>query len=501
MLLTNREWSERRLSRSRERRDTHSSPAFLGSSLLLSCEEIAMNLRVCPPAPARPRDPRTKRPSHSTVYLLSCAAALLLMGCTILRFNDAGRMKVATEAKASAADLSGSAGAVFGPMEENLDAVRDTQNGLRDLSNKYRFETFRDVFVEYSADDVAESLIEAFSDRADTIAAVDERAKGAAMAVNAALDRQDAITKANNETVADKTKLEEALQRVKQRLDFIDVVFANLDKLDQLSGKAGLADGLSSLATGAHNSDVDDLVAKAKAAIGKVDSDERVAAAGKLLKQAVQEVASSEQSRVLEMKRHLTEITRFKSDFDARERLSVCVLLVKVIGDLHPALKTQKTKFEGLVKNLRAEASGDNPRYDCFKDFPADPEHWVEADRRQRVARAWEGRTLAGFVVADVTREDVKISPATSPRLVASLGVFLFYEREYFERVSLDLAREQHRHSVRLSKTNAQERAQLVNQLAQGLEVYYQGGIKPEVLAQLLLMAGQVGALSFIGAQ
>jgi hypothetical protein len=145
--------------------------------------------------------------------------------------------------------------------------------------------------------------------------------------------------------------------------------------------------------------------------------------------------------------------------------------------------------------------SGGTPRYDCLQVLSTEPEKWGQVDRRERVKAAWKGGTLAGYVGADVTRQDVKAFPATSPRLVATLGILLFYEREYFETVSWDLAREQHRYSVRLSKANAQERAQLVNQLAQGLEVYYQGGIKPEVLAQLLLMAGQVGALSFIGAQ
>jgi hypothetical protein len=351
--------------------------------------EVGMNLRIwsaMTPAPASTREYRTQRAwPRGTALLLSCAAAILITGCSTLRLHDAGRLKTATEAKTSAGDLSGSAGAVFGPMEENLDAVRETQKTLRDLSNKHRFETFRDVFVEYSADELAQNLIGALSARAATIKAVDARAKDAATEVNAALDRQDAITKANNEAVADKTTIEAALQRVNMRLDFVDKVFANLDKLDQLAGKTGLADGLPSLAAGAKDAGVDDLVAKAKAAIGKVDSDERVAAAGKLLKQAVQEVAASEQSRVLEMKRHLAEIGRLKSDFDARDRASVCVLLANVIGDLHPALENRKAQFEEMVLDLRAMESGGTPRYDCLQVLSTEPEKWGKADRRERV--------------------------------------------------------------------------------------------------------------------
>ncbi len=109
-----------------------------------------------------------------------------------------------------------------------------------------------------------------------------------------------------------------------------------------------------------------------------------------------------------------------------------------------------------------------------------------------------KGNTLAQYVAEDL---DKNKSNGKSPELVASLGILLFYERQLFDDARWLLVRESHRHSIRISRINVQQRTILVHQLAQGLEIYYQGGIKPEEVANIALLAGQVGALGFIGTQ
>jgi hypothetical protein len=84
---------------------------------------------------------------------------------------------------------------------------------------------------------------------------------------------------------------------------------------------------------------------------------------------------------------------------------------------------------------------------------------------------------------------------------VAALGILLFHEGPFLSGARLDLEQARHRHSIRLSALSAQQRVDLVHQLSEGLEIYHRGGIKPETVAELLLMASQVGALGFIGAQ
>jgi len=444
------------------------------------------------------------RPLRSMVALL-CAASTLVTGCGLLRLHDPGRLKTVSEARATAADVSGNAGAVFGPMEDNLDAVRDTQRTLRDLSNKHRFETFKATLTEQSAQDLAREVTAALEARTDTISLVETGAADAARAVNEALDRQKRIADASKETVSDKSSLDDTLKRLKARLDWLDKVFAGLDSIGELAGGAGLADAGPAVATAA-GTVPPDLLAKAEKALDGVDKDPNVVAATKLLKDAVQEIAASEQTRVVEMKRHVAEIARLAREFRERDRIAICTLVPKIPGELLPALPKRTTTnevdkdteaFEQAVTKLAKLEVGGTARYPCLALFKDPPEKW-EMPQRQAVADDWKGGTLAKFVAADLKRNGLS---ATSPRLVAALGVLLFHEREYFETVRWDFAREAHRHSIRLSKVNAQERSQLVSQLAQSLEVYYQGGIKPEEVAQLALLAAQVGALIFIGVQ
>lgn len=434
--------------------------------------------------------------SAGFLIVIGCGMAALLAGCESFRLHDAGRSDAANQANTIAGELSGNAGAVFGPMEDNLDAVAETQKTLRDLSNAQRFETFKAVLSNKSADDLAGMVIDTLSSRVETIELVDKDAAAAAEEINAQLDRQKAITQANDETVASKSSIKEALDRIKKRLDWIEKINTNLDKIGGIAAGAGFDDALPSISD-ADKAAIDGLLAKAQAAIGAAEDDQRVAAAVKLLKQAVQEIAALEQARVIEMKRHLSEIERLRSTFETRDRISVCVLLIKAMGELYPALSSKKEPFEQLVSRLANMKAGSKSRYDCLEAFGGPPPSWpIKPERAAQVQKGWSGGTLANFVTADIgARQD----QATAPRLVAALSVLLFYEREYFETVRLDLAREDHRYSVRLSKVNAQERARLVQELAEALDVYYQGGIKPEEVADLFLMAGQVGALMFIG--
>jgi hypothetical protein len=247
--------------------------------------------------------------------------------------------------------------------------------------------------------------------------------------------------------------------------------------------------------------DIASLTKNAKDALGRVESDERVVAAIKLLQQTAQEIAAFEQSRVLEMKRHLAEINRLRADVTRRDHLAICLVLVRATGELYPALAGKpKTDFETAMKTVMNLEVGAAHRYACRDLFPDDPALWAFTEERKRQVQAdWTaGKTLAGFVAKDVATRKEK---ATAPALVAALGILLFHEREFLETVRWDLAREHHRHSIRLSRVNTQERAQLVSHLSQALEVYYQGGVKPEAIAELVLLAGQVGALTFIGVQ
>jgi len=50
-----------------------------------------------------------------------------------------------------------------------------------------------------------------------------------------------------------------------------------------------------------------------------------------------------------------------------------------------------------------------------------------------------------------------------------------------------------------LSEINLRQNIDLVHQITEALRIYYQGGIKPEEIAELIIMSSQVAALFLIG--
>jgi hypothetical protein len=100
-------------------------------------------------------------------------------------------------------------------------------------------------------------------------------------------------------------------------------------------------------------------------------------------------------------------------------------------------------------------------------------------------------------VPADGEESDKREGAAQLPVMVA---LILFVEAPLDLQADIDTATELHRHSIRLSQLNSQQRLEMVHQLAQALALYYEGGIRPEEVARLALAAGQVGALIGIAA-
>ncbi len=468
-------------------------------------------------------------------FVVIVMAPLILVACGAFRLHDAGRLETSREALKLSAELSIGGVAVFEPMEQNLDAVRSTQEKLRELTNKHELETFKIIVASMKADDIAKELVEVMNDRIELFESIEESQRNIAITINNGLDRQTSLKKFLNETIKDKTNLEEALKRVKARLVWVEKIVDNAaklrDKLDKESkndknkknGKERktVEESLTALKdttikNGGENKDkgnekiIRDLFSKAEAALKEVEDDKRVDAATKLILQLSQEIASIEQSRLIEMKRYLGEILRIKDSIIVRDKISVCELFVPALGKLYPVLRNEideeetdneeivtKVDIENLVGKLK-----NSGRYNClpiFKGpgaFEFDPN--IQDLWQHEEGEEVKGNTLAQYVVEDL---DKNKSNGKSPELVAGLGILLFYERQLFDDARWLLARESHRHSIRISKINAQQRASLVNQLAQGLEIYYQGGIKPEEVANIALLAGQVGALGFIGTQ
>jgi hypothetical protein len=445
-----------------------------------------------------------------------------------MRVHDAGRLETATETVTVSGELASASGNAFEPMEKNIDAVRATQTKLRAMTNQHEYETFRDILADLTVTEIAARLTDAMTDRDAIMVRLANAEKRAVTGVNEALDRQKHIAKLSKETTTKNPTLLDTVTRLTERIDWIDERLDLVAKLHSAVGKTGAGTAVASTvetldeSTVGDESKVREILANTKTALQEVENDQRVEQALELLREAGQEISAAEQERLLEMRRHLKEVRRLLESLRVRDRISVNELLLNAMASVYPALPPKsdgedepdgpKEEIDSLIAGLVKSGRYDQPPEEAGGK-PGPPLIAVVTDptlqlgdqesRNKYVEDHWRKHpTLAEFVAADLadSRTTLKTAPR-SPELVASLGILLFYERQVFEDAELDLAREIHRHSIRLSKINAGQRVALVNQLARALEVYYQGGIQAEAVAELLMLSSQVGALTFIGTQ
>ena len=103
--------------------------------------------------------------------------------------------------------------------------------------------------------------------------------------------------------------------------------------------------------------------------------------------------------------------------------------------------------------------------------------------------------------IASTLRERARLGQEDSLRLtlenLARFSSAAGYERLFLNESALLTASEEQRHSIRMSAINLRERAVLIEHGLEGLASYYQGGLKPEDVANLL-NAAQTIALAII---
>jgi hypothetical protein len=109
--------------------------------------------------------------------------------------------------------------------------------------------------------------------------------------------------------------------------------------------------------------------------------------------------------------------------------------------------------------------------------------------------------TDTGVDTAMVKFPAVDRDKQSAGELGAILGLVRFVELPKDQQAVQELAAELHRHSIRMSAVNARQRLDLVQQITEGLRIYYSGAVTPEEVAGLILEAARVLALSFIGTQ
>lgn len=497
---------------------------------------------------------------QTTIQMLALGGSLALTGCESLRLHDEGRLKVAQEAATMAAELTAEGGAVFGPMEKNLDGVNKIQVDLQKLVRDHELNAYKKVLAQQSPKKIGEKLLDVMRTREANFQMLKAQEAASAASVNAALDRQSLVStvirgeaekelaQAQQELAAavaagDQAKevrlkervatltdlvatessgatrsLDQSLRRTKRWLDWIDKGLARFDKAqDALEGlsDSGAISGELTTALGNISGDasanaavVSGLVEDAQQALDQVEQDPNVQAARQLLRAAMQQTAAAEQERLLEFRRNLGEIKRLGERLRVRDLVSVCNLYVAALGAVFPAiadttLRQNLTNVTAGLANSGRYKTGSKPS--CLPDLSgmqpiaARRSQWGSPPNPLRL----DNYLASALNAAKANPNDKQIiaQAKLATRLVGAVGILVFYERFLVDDTIREMASEQHLHSIRLSRINAGQRADIVNQLAQGLEIYYQGGVKPEEIAQLLLLATQAGGIFFVGSQ
>lgn len=425
---------------------------------------------------------------------LGAALFALCNGCAT-HFHDDGRMKVSKEAVEIAAEIQGSGFGVFGVMEKNLDAAVRVRRGVDAVLDESVAMTFTSALATLSSEEIAtevELAVLAHAEAGDAIeSAVDDAVKG----VNESLDAQAVIANAIREEKG--TGLTDTVARIDSRVDWI----LGKAKYFRKAAEALNAGDLK-------GEEAQQLLGSVSAVLGSPADDEETREASALLAEAAQAAVVGETQRLTELRRFLTELRALQDSYGQRHELwaEIFPAILPLIPPLRLAALHKMGGFEDLGCRPPAPDGEDGPRVAGGRD---DPDCIPFEDTEALYAADWKGRappdrstpmTLTEFATVSLAADRSAEMRESAMAAIGALGVLVLVETPIALRTAVAADTARHRHSIRLSAVNADQRLGLIVQLAQGLEIYHKGGIKPEEVAQLVLMAGQVGALAFIGA-
>lgn len=458
----------------------------------------------------RRRPPATgKRPCSRAFgmpgfWTMAIVAGFLFFGCASLRLHDPERLQKAKEVAALSEELRAGETSPYAAMEDNLEVVAEARRESGAQLWEIRRKAFEDEMAELTAEDVRGELLQALEDHERTLQSVSEMALQAAADVKTALERQKLITEIlHGRDTLEAGSIEEVLKAVNERLVWVQDTVAAINKVagrlnreiaDRRSDRKGSRTEEVLAAFARISGQIEaGMPAAQKALQTQIEASERllaaveespeVDAAMELLLQAGREISMLEDSRLQEMRRHLQAVQLIEESVKERHRIFIVYLML-------PSLNRTAVETGARI-------------WEKYREEFGLPEYTAEMQRQDREVqrRLWPPQATLAQYVANAFDADDPARGKAAVQLVESLGVLLFVEQPQDLASEIELATELHRHSIRLSQINAQQRLDVVNQIAQSLQIYYSGGVDPSEVAQMILLAAQVGALTYIGTQ
>jgi hypothetical protein len=449
---------------------------------------------------------------------------MLSASCTALRPRDDERVKIANEASTLAQELRQPDADPFAAMARNVETVAAAFTAIDAIQEKDRQNTFYAGLADLTREELLVYVTESLGVHIEATAAARDEIRKAGADIQAELARHEQISR----IVAAPTDagLESVLNAVDARIEWFMDLQMNVSKaltaINQIDPSISTTKQVKEAQRLSKN--VNANLAAVSDFIDKINSDPKVAAAGQLLLRSGQQLAQAEQQRLLEMRDYLKavefqagwlaerNVVYYRSLFiPALSRLATHDEFVVQLLKIETSLKTSAKIESSRVLDEHEEILGDILGWIGDPDTTEDPETTrqiqaaLKAAIDERQDRWCDGCTLQDFVTASLK---VQLDDPASTQgmeairdLVSPIGILLFVEEPKYRQAALDLAKEGHLRSIRLSQINAQERLDLAHQVSQALQIYYQGGVTPAEAAQAILMASQVLSLGFIGGQ
>lgn len=475
-----------------------------------------------------------------SAHILTLFMIVTLTGCNGFKVHNEGRLKIATETRKQAQELSEVN--VFVPMEKNLDALTELENETRKLLLDAKQASYLKILPRRTGQQLARDLSEAVGMMQSNVDGMNHEVSVAVNNVNDQLDRQALVTdilkvknipallktlqaalkeetdgkkkaalenrirlltafQSSEDPTVEKT-LDNTLARIKNTLQWVngkaDKTIKAFAKIVTAADPASAAGSLSVVKDMAK--DGGDKMGKAKTwltefskPLQNAGQDENVVAAQKLFTLFVKEQLAGEQLRLEEYRRYLNEVKRVSEQFTLRQKLVVCKVYLPAFYRLYAVaenLKNFKTQYDKLKTGYN------NPRERCAFALPG------EKAKANDLADWGQGKnTLAEYLVAHIKRRTGEGKKVSGPKIIAGIAVIAYREGPYSDALYDQILIEKNRHAIRLSAINYGQRSDLIRDLASSLEIYEQSGFKAEDIADMILSATQIGALIFIGAR
>lgn len=432
---------------------------------------------------------------------------LCMLDCANLRLHNKARAAIAEEAAKLAGEIRASESNPFVTMETNMEAAHQQNLKAYELTRQLYFELFKEGFPQMDRDQLREEIGNVWDDHLNTNTELDRTMNEVAKAVDLELSRQKLISKSLNE--APSVDLASALAKVNQRLKWLEDLsdFVNRAKTDFGGGKAGTEsasdqpDAFRSTLT-----HIDNLFEKSLSADG-------VKRAQALKERLSQEVLQFEARRMLEYQRFLSEVESLRRSFEFYNADFMNKLMFPVLKQINVP------KYKEICKDFPEPAGGAggpdgaSAMVDCERDdelLNCQEEINNDLWAAKTTVSDYVTRVLGdGFELPQCLREmlgdDARlIARVTANRrgqaleMIGAVGILVFVENPRDLQTLQELALSRHRHSIKLSQINADYRMALVEKVAQSNQIYYAGGIKPEEIAEMILLTTHLAAISAI---